>query len=143
MPVWNLHRIDPGYIYIIESHGRYKIGKTKNVSDRKKVAKTWAPDGNWLGFKPFWGISHHERLLHIGFSRYWYANEWFKFDDDPEMLDLLVNNFIAFTDDDPDRNSVDFIYWYNGDGMLEFQIEMHGQGLSLPKFQKQESDQKK
>jgi hypothetical protein len=26
-----------------------------------------------LGFKPFWGVSHHERLLHTGFANYWYS----------------------------------------------------------------------
>ncbi|UES55224.1 hypothetical protein GFK91_06155 [Roseibium aggregatum] len=110
VPVWNLARIDPGYIYIIENHDRFKIGKTKNVAARKKAAKTWAPDGNWIGFKPFWAISHLERLLHTGFSRYWYANEWFKFDDEPEIRDLLLDNFTAFKDDDPDSNSVDFVH---------------------------------
>jgi hypothetical protein len=39
----------------------------------------------------------------------------------------------------PDRNSVDFIYWFNGEGMAEFLIEQASQKLSLPRFQKQES----
>ena len=51
----------------------------------------------------------------------------------------LLDGFRAFSDDDPDRNSVDFIYWYNGDGMVEFQIEMGRHRLTLPKFQKQEA----
>ena len=144
MPVWGIHRVDPGFIYIIESNDHYKIGKTKRTEDRLKAAKTWLPDMKLIGFKPFWGVSHHERQLHTGFGRYWYAREWFNFKGDDEARDLLLNGFTAFSDDNPDRNSVDFIYWFNGDGMAEFSIEMGRQKLSLPKFQIQESiNQKK
>ncbi|MEI5680092.1 MULTISPECIES: GIY-YIG nuclease family protein [unclassified Mesorhizobium] len=139
MPVWQIHRMDPGFIYVIESHGRYKIGKTKRTEDRLKAAKTWLPDMSLIGFKPFWGVSHHERALHAGFARYWYAREWFNFEGDDDVRDLLLDGFTAFSDDSPDRNSVDFIYWFNGDGMAEFLIEMDRQRLSLSKFQKQES----
>ncbi|MGY4352707.1 hypothetical protein ACVWXM_009200 [Bradyrhizobium sp. GM7.3] len=55
----------------------------------------------------------------------------------------MLDGFTAFRDDDPDRNSVDFIYWFNGDGMVEFLIEMDRQKLSLSKFQKQESSTQK
>lgn len=92
-----------------------------------------------IGFKPFWGVSHHERELHVGFARYWYAREWFNSEGDNDVRDLLLDGFMAFSDDSPDRNSVDFIYWFNGDGMAEFSIEMRRQKLSLSKFQKQES----
>lgn len=50
-----------------------------------------------------------------------------------------MEGFTAFSDEDPDRNSVDFIYWFNGDGMAEFLMEQASQKLSLPKFQRQES----
>lgn len=139
MPVWQIHRVDPGFIYIIESYGRFKIGKAKSAEDRLKAAKTWLPDMKLIGSKPFWGVSHHERQLHTGFVRYWYAREWFNFEGDDGVRDLLVDGFTAFSDNNPDRNSVDFIYWFNGGGMAEFSIEMHHQKLSLPKFQKQES----
>ncbi|MDX8514985.1 GIY-YIG nuclease family protein [Mesorhizobium captivum] len=139
MPVWQIHRVDPGFIYIIESHSRYKIGKTKRTKDRLKTAKTWLPDMRLIGFKPFWGVSHHERQLHTGFARYWYAQEWFNFEGDSGVRGLLLDGFAAFSDDNPDRNSVDFIYWFNGEGMAEFLIEMDRQKLSLPKFQKRES----
>ena len=139
MPVWGIHRADPGFIYLIESHGRYKIGKTKRTKDRLRAAKTWLPDMRLIGFKPFWGVSHRERLLHCGFARYWYALEWFNFEGDDDVRDILVDGFAAFSDDSPDRNSVDFIYWFNGDGMSEFLIEMDQQKLTLPKFQMQES----
>jgi hypothetical protein len=139
MPVWQVRRIDPGYIYIFESNDRYKIGKTKSAKERLKAAKTWLPDMTLIGFKPFWGVSYHERLLHTGFAAYWYSGEWFGFEGDYDARDLLLGGFCAFSDDSPDRNSVDFIYWYNGEGMVEFQIAMAEQNQTLPKFQKQES----
>ncbi len=143
MPVWQITRVDPGYIYVIEHHGQYKIGKTTSTKERLKAAKTWLPDMNLIGLKPFWGMSHHERLLHTGFAFYWYAGEWYKFDGDNETRDLLLDNFTAFSDDNPDANSVNFIYWYNGDGMVELQMAMDEQQLSLRKFQRQESDVQK
>ena len=139
MPVWNVHRLDPGYIYVFECNGRYKIGKTKRTKERLKAAKTWLPDMILIGFKPFWGMSHHERLLHTGFANYWYAGEWFNFEGDDDARDLLLEGFVAFSDDNPDSNSVNFIYWYNGGGMIEFQMAIHDQKLTLPKFQKLES----
>ncbi len=72
--------------------------------------------------------SHHERQLHSGFASYWYYGH-----------DLLLDRFTAFSNESPDRNSVDFIYWFSGEGMAEFLIEMDRQKLSLRKFQKQES----
>jgi T5orf172 domain len=143
MRVWNIHRVDPGYIYIFESNGRYKIGKTKRTKERLRVAKTWLPDMTLIGFKPFWGVSHHERQLHTGFANYWYSGEWFNFEGDNDARDLLLEGFVAFRDDSPDTNSVNFIYWYNGEGMVEFQIAMIEQKLTLRKFQKQESAGKK
>lgn len=143
MPVWQIRRVDPGYLYIIENHGRYKIGKTTRAEKRLRAAKTWLPDMTLIGFKPFWGVSHHERRLHAGFASYWYSREWFDFEGDDSARDLLLDGFTAFRDDDPDRNSVDFIYWFNGDGMVEFLIEMDRQKLSLSKFQKQESSTQK
>lgn len=143
MPVWQIRRVDPGYLYVIESHGRYKIGKTTKTKERLRTANTWLPDMNLIGLKPFWGASHHERMLHTGFARYWYKGEWFIFDGDEHALRTLVDGFKAFSDDSPDQNSVDFIYWFNGDGMAEFVAEKHRLKLSLPRFQKQESDLKK
>ena len=84
IPVWQVHRVDPGYLYLIHDNGRYKLGKTKTEKDRLKAAKTWLPDMKLVAFKPFWGISHHERLLHTALVRHWYAGEWFKFDNDHE-----------------------------------------------------------
>lgn len=139
MPVWKITRVDPGYIYVIEHHGQYKIGKTRRTKERLKAAKTWLPDMNLIGLKPFWGMSHHERLLHKGFAFYWYSGEWYKFEGDDDARDLLLDGFTAFSDDNPDNNYRDFIYWYNGDGMAELVMAMHEQKRSLRKFQQQES----
>jgi hypothetical protein len=97
------------------------------------------PDMSLVGTKPFWGVSYHEQCLHVGFARYWYEREWFSFDGDGDVRDLFLKGFTAFSDDNPDRNSVDFIYWFNGEGMAEFLMEMNHQKLSRPKFQQQES----
>ncbi|GLK76240.1 hypothetical protein GCM10008171_14940 [Methylopila jiangsuensis] len=142
MPVWQVRRVDPGYLYVIEDNGRFKIGKTRSTKERRKAAKTWLPDMKLIGFKPFWGMSQTERLLHTGLSRFWYAGEWFNFIGEDDMREWFVNNFTAFSDEDPDMNSVNFIYWCH-DGMLEFQIEMDNQKLTLPKYQRQESDVQK
>ena len=139
MPVWAIHRVDPRYLYIIENHEKYKIGKTVRTRDRFRAAKTWLPDMRLIAFKPFWGMSHLERLLHIGFANYSYAGEWYDFAGDDEARDLLIEGFIAFTDDSPDANSRDFIYWYNGEGMAEFLLAINSQKFSLSKFERQES----
>lgn len=138
-PVWQIRRVDPGFIYVIEHHGLYKIGKTTCAIERLKAARTWLPDMNLLGFKPFWGMSHHERLLHIGFSFYWYAGEWYKFKGDYEARNLLISGFLSFSDDSPDDNSRDFIYWYNGEGMVELLLAVGQQMSSLRRFQNRES----
>ncbi|MCQ0987350.1 GIY-YIG nuclease family protein [Jiella marina] len=142
MPVWQIQRLDPGYLYLIEDNGRYKLGKTKTEKDRLKAAKTWLPDMKLIARKPLWGISHHERCLHTALVRHWYSGEWFKFDDDNEMEQYFLDGFGAFADDNPDRNSVDFIYWYN-EGMVEFVTEMDRQNLTLSKFKMQESSVQK
>jgi hypothetical protein len=139
IPVWNVPRVDPGYIYIFESNARYKIGKTKNIKDRRRAAKTWLPDMTLVGFKPFWSVLNIERLLHAGFAVHWYSGEWFNFEGDDDSRNFLLEGFTAFGDDTPDINSIDFGYWYNGEGMIELQLAKQEQKLTLPKFQKQES----
>ena len=99
IPVWQVHRVDPGYLYLIHDNGRYKLGKTKTEKDRLKAAKTWLPDMKLVAFKPFWGISHHERLLHTALVRHWYAGEWFKFDNDHETEMYILSGFSTFTKD--------------------------------------------
>ncbi|GJE55919.1 MULTISPECIES: GIY-YIG nuclease family protein [Methylobacterium] len=143
MPVWRLHRVDPGFVYVIENHGLYKIGKTCKSAARLKAAKTWLPDMKLIGLKPFWGLAHHERMLHTGFAQYWYALEWFDFQEDDAAREILLSGFAAFSDDNPDCNSVNFIYWFNGDGMAEIVMAQNEMRLSLSRFRKQESRSQK
>lgn len=133
---------DPGYIYIVEDRGRYKIGKSKDDTARLKAAKTWLPDMTVLGVKPFWNISELERRLHTGFCQGWYHGEWFQFPYENDR-DLLIEGFLAFSDTDRDWNSVDFIYWSNSIGMSEFIRERHHEDLTLPEFLRQMSWSKK
>jgi hypothetical protein len=130
---------DPGYIYMVQSGNRFKIGKSKSKTCRLAAAKTWLPDLKVVGVKPFWEISWIERCLHEGFATCWYAGEWFEpFDDG--YRDTLIEGFVAFSDDNRDMNSRDFVYWFNGEGMAEFVMERSRQCLSLRAFQRQESE---
>jgi hypothetical protein len=103
-----------------------------------RAARTWVPDMKLVGCKPFWNVSNVERDLHAGFAIGWYAGEWFEFDNINDR-DLLLEGFLEFSDEDRDTNSVDFIYWFNSNGMAEFVIEWHRQNLALSKFLKQET----
>lgn len=49
MPVWNLHRVGPGFIYLVENHGKYKKGKSKRAQKRLNAAKIWLPDMKLIG----------------------------------------------------------------------------------------------
>jgi hypothetical protein len=142
LAIFGVARNDPGYVYIVEDHQRYKIGKSRSSSQRLKAAKTWLPDMRLIGCKPFWNVSHVEKCFHVGFSRSWYSGEWFEFEDLDDKA-LLLDGFAEFSDTDRDVNSVDFIYWFNGDGMAEFVIEQSRQKLTISKFLKQESYAKK
>jgi hypothetical protein len=95
-----------------------------------------------IGIKPFWNVKQIERNLHEGFARCWYQGEWFELLDEG-YRDCLIDGFTAFSDTDRDKNSIDFIYWFNGDGMAEFVIERCKQGLTLQKFLRQETDVRK
>lgn len=140
--IFGVPRNNPGYIYIIEDRDKFKIGRTKNKIGRIRAAKTWLPEMNLIGIKPFWNIREIERQLHEGFSRCWYHGEWFCFPDEG-YRETLIGGFVAFSDTNRDMNSVDFIYWFNGEGMAEFVMARASQNLSLPKFLMQESDVKK
>ena len=142
LKIFGVRQEDPGYIYLIKQDDKFKIGKSINVEARMKAAKTWLPDMEIIGIKPFWNISEIERNLHEGFARCWYEGEWFE-PIDEGYRETLLSNFTAFSDTNRDMNSVDFIYWFNGDGLSEFVMERSSQGLTLPKFLKQESDIKK
>ena len=136
--VWGILRSDPGYIYVLEHSGRYKIGRSKRPEQRIREAQTWLPDLKVIGSKPFWNVSYVERCLHVGFSRDWYSREWFEFADEADR-DFFLEGFEEFSDDHVDRNSIDFIYWMNGGGMAEFVMELEKQQLSVKAFQRQET----
>ena len=104
--------------------------------------RTWLPDIKVIGVKPFWNVTKLERKMHEGFSRCWYHGEWFQLIDEG-YRDTLIDGFTAFSDTNRDMNSVDFIYWFNGEGMVEFSMERDGQELTLPQFLRQESEIKK
>jgi T5orf172 domain len=140
--IFGVAAANPGFIYILEDRGRYKIGKSKNSTERLKAAKTWLPDMKLIGCKPFWNFSNIERYLHTAFSRSWYAGEWFEFECDDDKS-ILLDGFSEFSDTNRDWNSVNFIYWFNGNGMSEFVIELSRQKVTLPKFLKQESSTQK
>ncbi len=98
IPVWQIPRMDPGYIYIIEAGTRFKIGKARRRESRLRAAKTWLPDMNIIGVKPFWNIDQCEKDLHEGLAQWWYSGEWFDHGDDPYREDF-IDNFIALYDD--------------------------------------------
>jgi hypothetical protein len=137
-PVYGVRLISPGYIYMIQDHNRFKIGRTVSRSSRLRAAATWLPDAKIIGIKPFWDHRRIEVHLHEGFADSWYDREWFApYDDD--YRNVMVDGFSEFSDQDRFRNSVDFIYWFNSSGMAEFVIERARQNKPLRSFQRQET----
>lgn len=133
---------EPGFVYVVEHYGKYKIGSSKSRRNRLQDAKTWLPDMAIIGVKPFWDYKEKERLLHVGNALCWYDGEWFvPFDE--AFQDYFVDEFKAFSDTDINRNSVDFVYWYNGSGTAEYVVEQNRQGMSLREFQKKETAARK
>jgi hypothetical protein len=136
LDIFGVRRLDPGWLYIVENGGLFKIGKTTNPSRRLlREARTWLPDMELVGVKPFWNIRELERQLHSGLANFWYAGEWHKFSDD--TYDWLFEDFCEFYDEDRDMNSVDFIYWINGSGMAELIIEQNNREISLRRWQRE------
>lgn len=134
--------VDPGYLYVVEHTGKYKIGKSTNPAARIQAAKTWLPNMELVGVKPFWKVSEKEKLLHVGLSVCWYDGEWFEpFDEG--YRGVMIDDFKEFSDTDINKNSVDFIYWYNSSGMAEFAIEQNRQQKSVRKFIRHETTMRK
>lgn len=133
--IFGVRPMDPGFVYVLENQGRFKVGRTTDRATRLKDARTWLPDMNVIGIKPFWNHRQIERSLHQGFAHCWYAGEWFEMLDD-DYRRVLVEGFEAFSDTDRDRNSADFIYWMNSDGMSEMVIERSRLGVSVGRFLK-------
>jgi Meiotically up-regulated gene 113 len=136
LDIFGVPRIDPGWLYLMKNDDLFKIGKTKNPRKRMREAKTWLPEIEVIAMKPFWNVSDLEKLLHEGLANCWHNGEWFKFPDS-DYHDFLTEGFTDFYEKDRDMNSVDFIYWYNGSGMMELQIERDCRQVSLRQFQRE------
>jgi hypothetical protein len=142
VPVWQIPRLDAGYIYLIEAGRRLKIGKARQREPRVRAAKTWLPDMTILGVKPFWNVDQCEKNLHEGLAQSWYSGEWFDLFDDPYREDFIAN-FKAFSDDDAnrDQNSINFLYWMHD--FLEIEAERGSRNQRLRPFQRDVSGAKK
>jgi hypothetical protein len=134
LQIFGVPRHEPGWLYVIKNADLFKIGKTTNPKRRLlNEARTWLPDMELVGVKPFWNISALERFLLCGAAPHWYAGEWHCFPD--STWDFFFEDFSGFYDDDRDMNSVDFIYWVNGSGLSEVIAEQNHQKVSLRTFQ--------
>lgn len=131
--VYGIPRDDPGFLYMVESSGQYKVGRTKNPKARISAARTWLPGATLIGVKPFWQHRAAEFNLHLGLARVWQTHEWFSAPDEGYEYHL-VEEFRAFSDTDIDGNSIDFIYWLNGSGMSEFVSEFFSSDQSKIHF---------
>jgi hypothetical protein len=142
VPVWQIPRLNPGYIYIIQAGEGLKIGKSKHRETRLRNARTWLPDMMLIGVKPFWNVDFLEKELHEGLAQWWYEGEWFHPGDDPYLQDFL-SNFRAFADDESQRdtNSVNFLYWMHDMG--EIAMERARRGQTLRAFQRDVSEVRK
>ncbi|MEK7994998.1 MAG: hypothetical protein AAB403_14425, partial [Planctomycetota bacterium] len=130
------------YLYVIRAGSRLKIGKSKNRTSRIQAAKTWLPDMELIGVKPFWLIHEFERSLHEGLAQWWYEGEWFHLGRDP-YLDNFLFNFRAFSDRESarDANTINFTHWMNDFG--ESAMERASRRQSLRAFQHDVSDTRK
>ena len=135
LDIFGVIRSDPGWLYLMKNGDLYKIGRTKKPARRIREAKTWLPHVKVLAMKPFWNVGELERMLHEGLANYWHEGEWFRIPD-AQVADFLIEGFQEFYEKDRDTNSVDFIYWYNSSGMLDFPIERHHRQVSLRQFQR-------
>lgn len=129
---------DPGYLYVIRSQSRLKIGRSTGKRDRIRQARTWLPDGEVLGIKPFWNHRVLEKYLQLGLTMFWYKGEWYDFGGD-EFEEAFIEDFIAFDDADINRNSIDFIYFMNSSGMSEYTLEFSQRNVSKASFLRKES----
>lgn len=129
---------DPGYIYLMRDRGRYKVGRTKSPKHRLRVAKTWIPDIEVIGLKPFWFHKELEAYVHVGLATFAYKGEWFDFEGD-EFEETFINEFKFFADHNPISNTRSFTYFVNGTGMNELTLEWSCQGNSKRRFLKETS----
>lgn len=124
---------DPGYIYLLKDRGRYKVGRTKSPKHRLRVARTWIPDIQVIGMKPFWFHIELEAYVHVGLAQFSYKGEWFDFEGD-DFEEQFVGEFKFFSDEDPISNARSFAYFVNGTGMNELTLVWSRQGNSKRRF---------
>jgi hypothetical protein len=138
LPHWANFRLgDPGWLYILKNGDLLKVGKTKDPKRRLyREARTWLPNAELVGVKPFWNIHDLERILHCGLANAWYSGEWHRFSDD-SYSHFLTDGFCRFDDHDRNRNNVEFGYWINSSGMVELIAERRRRRLSLRKWQRE------
>lgn len=129
---------DPGYVYILRSQDRLKIGRSVRGHDRLKQAKTWLPDAEILGVKPFWHHRAAEYCMQLSLTQFWYSGEWFDFAGD-EFEEWFIAEFVAFDDVDINRNSMNFTYFMNSTGMSEYAAEFSRRIVSKISFHRSES----
>src|SRR5258708_28025831 len=83
LDAFGVHGHEPGWLYVVKNGPLFKIGKTTNPIRRVlKEARTWLPNLDVVGVKPFWNIGQLERQLHSGIANFWYSGEWHQFPDD-------------------------------------------------------------
>lgn len=137
IPTFGVPREDPGFIYFLRSGKYFKIGRSSNPIQRLKPARTWNPEIEIIGIKPFWQHKAAEFELHIGMARAWRRLEWFELPD--ESYDWLLDEFTAFDDRNLDSNSINFTYMMNGTGMSEFTHEFSQSRFAKKGFLKAET----
>jgi hypothetical protein len=114
----------------------FKVGKTIRPGRRIREARTWLPDGEIIGIKPFWNIDKFERTLLCGLASFWHEGEWHRFPDEGWSA-CLVEGFRQFDDHDRNKNTVDFGYWIGGSGMGELVMEQNRRRISLRRWQQE------
>jgi T5orf172 domain-containing protein len=136
LPLWSTcHTADPGWLYILRNADLFKVGKTTDPRRRLREARTWLPNGDVVGVKPFWNIHIRERTLLCGIANHWLEGEWHQFPDD--TYSEFFRGFRMFADRDRNKNSVDFDYWINGSGMGELIMEQNYRCISLRRWQRE------
>lgn len=131
---------DPGYIYVLRDRGRYKVGRSTRPKNRIRNARTWIPDLEIIGVKPFWFHSSLETYLQVGLAQFSFQREWFEFNGD-EFENHFTEAWTSFKDKHPELNNRDFTYFINGTGMADFTLMWSSQHTSKSKFLREMSNQ--
>lgn len=133
--------LDPGWIYAVKTGNLVKVGKTTDPKRRLlREAKTWSPEElEIVGVKPFWNISRIEYSLHSALAEFWYRGEWHKFDNE-YWRTFFLDGFRVFSDTNRNANSVEFIYWMNGDNYVEAIRMQREHKMSLRRWQECRGD---